>query len=245
MNNERKYDSEEVREIFDLAVGPDDTARIAEPDEAGLTLAQIQDVGREVGMDPTRIAEAALMVSGRHAVQPRGTRFGVPISVGRNVDLPRDLTDREWAVIVGELRETFRAKGRVTAAGGIREWTNGNLHAFVEPTAEGYRLRMGSRKGNTIARMTVGTAGVVGGLALIVLFLGEQLGRAAFPLPTLMTLAGMLMVGSTVLSQPRWAREREEQMAYIAGRVQALIGQPPDDGEGPEPRIESGTGPEE
>ena len=75
----------------------------------------------------------------------------MPIAVGRTLPLPRPLTDREWGMLVTDLRETFGATGRVGEDGNARYWRNGNLHAFVEPAEGGYRLRLGTVKGNAIA----------------------------------------------------------------------------------------------
>ena len=114
----------------------------------GLTLAELQAIGHEVGLPPERIFEAASALDRRREVPPSRTSLGVPISVGLTVDLPRAPTDREWDMLVAELRTTFRARGRVESTGGSRQWVNGNLHAYVEPTQSGYRLRMGTLKGN-------------------------------------------------------------------------------------------------
>ena len=98
-----------------------------------MTLSELQEVGREVGVTPERIAEAALVVDTRAEVLPHRTVMGAPVSVGQMVELPRALTDREWEVLVGELRVTFAATGRVTSQGGVREWSNGNLRRIRKP----------------------------------------------------------------------------------------------------------------
>jgi len=226
MTDERKYQEEEVKEILFLAANRAEVGRLAGSDKRGLTLSELQDVGLEVGIEPGRITEAAFAVDTRREVLPRGAFLGVPTSVGRVVDLPRALSDREWEVLVGELRETFGARGKVTSHGGIREWTNGNLHAFLEPTATGDRLRLGTRKGNAMALITMGTLGLVIGLSLVTLFVFEELGRAALVLPVLMAAVGGGTLVANAIRLPRWARKREEQMEYIAGRVGALLREP-------------------
>lgn len=227
MTDERKYKDEEVREIFDLAARGDHVGRPALSDEGGLTLSQLQEVGREVGMEPERVAEAAFAIDTRRELLPRGTYMGVPTSVGRIVDLPRALTDREWEVLVGDLRETFGAKGKVMSRGGVREWTNGNLHAFVEPTATGHRLRLRTHKGNAKALIVAGTMGLILGVLLTAFFFLEQLGRASLVLPVLMAVLGSGVLASSAFRLPRWAQEREGQMEYIAGRVGALLDETP------------------
>ncbi len=202
MADERKYREEEVKEIFDLAASSDEL------------------------MEPRRIAEAARALETRREVIPRRTYMGVPISVGRVIDLPRALTDHEWEVLVGELRETFGARGKVMSHAGVREWANGNLHAFLEPAETGHRLRLTTLKGGAMGLITVGVAGLVLGLILLTLLLTTGVS------PVRLELFTMLLVGigggalaSNVLSLPRWAREREGQMEYIAGRVRALVGE--------------------
>ncbi|MBT8477378.1 MAG: hypothetical protein KJO06_00575 [Gemmatimonadetes bacterium] len=225
MTDERKYQEEEVKEIFDLAASNRSEVGLPTLPDEGLTLSQLEEVGAEVGMEPGRIAEAAFAVHTRREVLPRRTFAGVPISAGRVVDLPRAMTDREWGILVGELRETFGAKGHVASHLGIREWTNGNLHAFLEPTATGDRLRLGTEKGNAAGMIAAGAAILILALFLIALFVFEELGRASLVIPVLMALLGSGTLVANVIGLPRWAHQREEQFEYIAGRVGALIGE--------------------
>ena len=43
-------------------------------------------------------------------------------------------------------------------------------------------------------------------------------------LPAVLGASGVGAFASNMLRLPRWAKEREEQMKYIAGRASALIG---------------------
>ena len=92
MTNERKYQDEEVKEILGLAANRAEVGRPAVSDEGGLTLSELQGVGLEVGMDPGRIAEAALVLDTRREVTPRRTYMGVPISVRRLTPISRATT---------------------------------------------------------------------------------------------------------------------------------------------------------
>jgi hypothetical protein len=64
MPKKREYGEDEVREIFALATVRDTEGRPATPVEDGLTLAEIQQVGREVDIDPEKLAEAASILDG-------------------------------------------------------------------------------------------------------------------------------------------------------------------------------------
>jgi len=228
MANERRYRDDEIKEILELATSGIEDGRSAVSDEAGLTLAELQEVGLEVGVEPGRIAAAALALGTRRGVVPRGTSLGMPISVGRVVELPRAVTDREWDLLVAELRETFGARGQIASRGGVREWSNGNLHAILEPSETGHRLRLRTQKGGAEALNRMGVAGLVAGLILLTMFLttGPSPQRLEAIMMLLVGLGGGALV-SNMISLPRWAREREGQMEYLAGRVETLLRESP------------------
>lgn len=224
MSEERKYREEEVAEIFEAAAarsGPEPGGALA-PAE-GLTLAELQAIGREVGLAPERIAEAAAALDHRPDALRRSD-FGLPVSVRRTVDLPRAPTDREWEVLVAELRETFNAKGRVGSRGDVREWTNGNLHAYVEPTPTGHRLRLGTTKGDALGLNRMGVVSLVMAvMALVLLAATGQLAGELF-LPAMLALMGGGALAYNAVRLPPWAQEREEQMDRIVARARALLG---------------------
>ncbi len=228
MTDERRYQDEEVAEIFEAAAAARDSGRRSLASADGLTLAELQAIGLEVGMSPERIADAATAIDLRRSARPRRTDMGMPVSVARTVDLPRAPTDREWSLLVGEMRETFNARGRDRSSGELRAWTNGNLHAYVEPTEDGYRFRLGTRKGDALVLNRMGVAGMLMGLVmLVVLFLQGSLAQELF-MPMLFALTGAAALTSNALRLPGWAQEREQQMEYIAARARTLIRPAPD-----------------
>jgi hypothetical protein len=224
MTDERRYKEDEVKEIFEAAAKERDSHGRAVITGEGLTLGELQAIGREVGLTPERIADAASELELRRNVLPRRTYFGMPISVGRTADLPRAPTDREWEQLVAELRQTFRARGQVGSHGSIREWTNGNLHAYVEPTETGHRLRLGTLKGNAMTMGGMGIAGILMGLFVLVTILLTGKAADGFFAPLFLGAMGVAALTSSLLSLPRWAREREEQMEHIVSRAHVLIG---------------------
>ena len=232
MTDERRYLEEESKEIFEAAATAGDSDRHALSSSGGFTLAELQEIGLEVGLAPERIAQAATALELRRSALPRRTSLGMPISVGRIIDLPRAPTDREWDLLVGELRETFHAQGKVGSSGSVRQWTNGNLHAYIEPAEAGYRLRLGTLKGNASAMNMMGLAGM--GMGMVMLFALTLTGSLAEVLlgPVVFGAMGAAAFISNLLRLPPWARQREEQMEYIAARAQALIGSEDDAGEG-------------
>lgn len=104
----------------------------------GLTLTELQEIGREVGISPELVREAANSLD---APAQRGSRrwLGLPIGVSRTIELDRKLSESEWERLVVDLRETFDARGSVRSEGNFKQWTNGNLQALVEPMGAGWR----------------------------------------------------------------------------------------------------------
>lgn len=216
---ERRYDKDEVRRIFELATRQTAAQHSAWREGGGLTLAEIQDIGREVGVEPLQVARAAAALDAR----PLRKQLGQPIEVGRVVHLPRDLTDREWDQLVAELRSTFRAQGIVTIHGGIREWRNGNLHAALEPTEGGYRLRLGTFKGDAAGVTALGVIGVIAGVTTFsALWLAGEAADAMI-LSSVLTAGGIGAFLTNTFRLPRWAKERQRQMEHIAAKVAAMV----------------------
>lgn len=219
---QRTYDDEETREIFAIAA----RRELAEPRPAsaaqGLTLSELQDIGREAGLDVAEVARAAAALDARAVQGPERTSLGMPIEVTRIVPLPRAPTAAEWEQLVGELRTTFRARGRVASQGGIKEWANGNLHACVEPSGSGYRLRLGTLNGQARSLNVVGGVGLFAGVAALA---GAMGGGAAQDLivPGMIAGSAVAAFGANFLRLPRWADTRRRQMDFIAARIAAIM----------------------
>lgn len=216
---ERRYNQDEVRKIFEVAAArsPDQPATSSEA--SGLTLAEIQSIGSEAGLEPAMVARAAASLDAR----PLRTSLGQPIEVGRVVHLPRNLTDHEWDQLVAELRSTFRAQGKVTTSGGIREWRNGNLHAALEPTQGGYRLRLGTLKGDAAGINALGAMGLVAGVTTFAaLWFSGEMGDALLT-GGFFTASGVAAFVMNALRLPRWANRRQQQLEHIAKKVARML----------------------
>jgi len=226
---ERRYNDKEIAAIFRAAAeeGPQSPQREVARDE-GLTLAELQAIGSEVGIPSDAVAQAARAVDVRLGAASR-TFLGLPIGVARTVNLNRRLTDEEWERLVVQLREVFNARGRTRSDGSLRQWTNGNLQVLLEPTETGHRLRFGTLHGG--ARASIGAGIATLGITAVVVISGAVWGTLGEALPgiALMAAAGAGMIASGALRLPRWARLRERQMEALATRI-AL---PPDPGTTP------------
>ena len=221
---ERRFNDEEVAAIFARATEAEEATRLQPtlPLNQGMTLAQLQEIGREAGISPELVRQAAATLNQRGAEVTR--RFlGFPIGVGTAVELDRTLSNAEWELLVSDLRQTFDATGRVRQEGSVRLWGNGNLHAVIEPIENGQRVRLRTVNANASVFM-------MGGLGVLTL-------AAAFAIALAIGAAGHLTVGKVseigimgamifslgAFQVPTWARRRRQQMDDVIGRMLGKI----------------------
>jgi hypothetical protein len=226
MSQERKYQEHEIREILDLAIGTDGAHPESFPAVDGLTLLELQEVGREVGLPPNRITQAVAAFEGRGESVPRGTTLGLPTSVGSIVSLPRSPSEREWELLIAELRTTFGGKGVVTSQGSLREWSNGTVHAFIEPTQSGHRLRLEDSRVAAIGGLALGGFLLAFALLILVVLLGKDDPGYRFAVPVFFSLIGGGLIAGSLVPLPRWAREQERRMEHINRHAVSLLALP-------------------
>lgn len=229
--NERRYGHGEVRRIFENAAVPRPRQLDAVGASDGLTLAELQAIGREVGVSPAAVAEAAAALEASSPPASRGGLPGMPASVGLTVSLPRLPTDAEWELLLVELRETFATQGEERSRGNLREWTSYTQSAYVEPTGltgEGGRLRLNVRKLGAFPLNLVGGASIaIGLIALATLALTNDLTAGNALLPAGWGIIGSAALGFNLLRLPRWARSQETHMVRIAERARTMLSDPP------------------
>lgn len=227
--SERRFNEAEVAAIFERAAEAQQTSPQQLPSGEGMTLTDLQEIGREVGFSSEQLATAAKAIE----LQGRPTSrdfLGLPIGVGLSIDLGRNLSNEEWERLVADLRETFDARGVVKSDGSLRHWANGNLHAFLEPTATGQRLRLRTVKGD--ARGMIGGGLAMIGIAAAALitspFLGGG-GAAVLPasMAAMLASGGAVMIGFGAFRLPGWARLRRQQMEDVAARIAVVASAPP------------------
>ena len=215
--NERRYTEEEVEKIFERAAAAQQAAgRRQLPPGEGMTLSELRSIGSEVGLPAELVEQAALSLD--QGAESTRRFIGLPLGVGRTVELGRRMTEAEWEQLVVDLRDTFDARGSIRTDGSLRQWTNGNLQALLEPTATGHRLRLRSLLGVARAYMTMGL-GMIGITAATII--GGVATGAAFDPAAIVPLGaiGVALFGVGAGRVPGWAARRRRQFEAIAARL--------------------------
>jgi hypothetical protein len=218
--SDRRFTEEEVSEILKQAAEAQDSNKGQITGGSGLTLSELTEIGGEVGISPDAIRQAAMAIDNPDQATTR--LLGFPVGVARTVELNRKLTDEEWDHLVVDLRETFNARGIVHHEGSLRTWRNGNLQALLEPTPEGQRLRLKTKKGNAQELMAVG--GAMLGFASVMLVIAAMKGVVTEDPGFLLAIGtvgtgGIAALTAGVAGLGKWARVRAQQMEAIAARL--------------------------
>jgi hypothetical protein len=219
--NERRYDEDEVAEILERATSREKSeTRRSGLTGNGLTLTELQEIGGEVGIPASRIADAARALDVQEPAGVSKRVLGVPLAVSRVVPIDRALRDDERDRLVTDLRMTFEAEGRVRTHGALRSWSNGNLQVHVEPDGERYRVRMRTLKGNAAPLAIAGTSFLF--MAAIILASNGTAWSELLP-AALVGMIGLGQFGYLGAHLPRWARVRAAQMEGLAERMPLLL----------------------
>lgn len=218
--SERRYNDDEVEAIFARASEDEQASTQITRSAEGLTLADLQVIGREAGIAPERVTQAARSLE--QTRQPTApTLLGLPVGVSRTVTLERRLSEAEWERLVVDLRETFDARGAVRTDGSFRQWANGNLQVLVEPDGDGQRIRFRTVKGDSRALILggLGMMGVAAATTLAAVLTGTMGATEAFASVGTIGLMGAGMFAFGALRLPGWAKQRRQQMEDVAKRL--------------------------
>ena len=93
--SDRRFNEEEVAAIFQHATEAQQSPQRQLPSGDGLTLAEIQEIGRQIGLAPELVIQAAAAYGqvGRAITR---SLLGLPIGVGRMIEFDRRLSDSCW-----------------------------------------------------------------------------------------------------------------------------------------------------
>ncbi|MEO9224811.1 MAG: hypothetical protein ABI328_00365 [Gemmatimonadaceae bacterium] len=215
--SDRRYDQKEVADIFRAAAEGSPSLQQPLTVEKGLTIAELQSIGREVGIAPDAVAQAAVALDVRRGSTQRKF-LGIPIGVSRTVDLNRRLSVYEWEQLVVELREVFDAYGKTRVDGPSRRWSNGNLQVLLEPTETGQRLRFRTVNGGAQSCIAIGVAALGTAAAVsIPMAISGHLAQASTGIGFL-GIIGAGLIASIAVRLPKWARLRAHQMETIGAQ---------------------------
>ena len=237
----RKFDEEEVALIFQQATeleapgaGQRETSSTSDLG-GGLDLRELKEIAVEVGVDPTRVDQAARSLM----IRPRESLLRVFVGTSTHVEMESEfdvrLSDEIRGDLLREIRTVMDRQGVTGGQSGSLEWKAedeiGGRYVTISPSSAGTRLSVtGEFKsaeywGAAIGAMTTGV-GTVAVLASI-----QAMGALGFVLAPIVAV-GAIVIPRSILG--RIVARETRRMSQLATRLRTLLTsrQPSDSAEG-------------
>lgn len=229
--SERRYNENELAEILRVAAKGQSATPSSGEESTGYSLAEIERLAAEVGIDPKQVGIAAQGLGAK----PQTTK-GLRLLGGtdRHVlerTIQGTLNDIGWEETVGELRTFFEGSGSTSAFGSSREWVGGtdfrSVHASFTP-----------RNGQTKVRLTINRrdAMAIGWILMVISIIFATIAtlvslRTGYPLTAL--VASTAIVAAYSIIQSKLTKAHANDLALVdrvINRVQELTtAEPPNE----------------
>lgn len=233
---ERRFSEDESRAIIARAARAQLVAETsAEERQAGaMSLAQLQEVARAAGIEPSHVAAAAASLeaesdAGGSALAP----FGLPARL-RAARVVPPVSDATWERMVAALRSEFGTAGHAGQLGRRREWTarvksgssgyDDAMHVVVAPHELGAVITIEQHDAQQRGRDFLTAAGTTSIMGVLFGALG-----LLTPLPAGLGVVGLVVLGSGaalggggVAWTKRWARRRVRSFDTLLDRLELI-----------------------
>ena len=235
----RKFDEKEVALIFQKATELEAPAEGQQASSAsdlggGLDLQELKEIAIQVGVDPTRVDQAARSLM----IQPRDSPLVVFVGTPTHIEIESEfdvrLNDEIRGDLLREIRAVMDRQGVTEGQSGSLEWKAedelGGRYVTISPSSAGTRLSVTGRFksaeywGAAIGAMIAGagTFAVLGSIKLV-----GALGLVLAPI----VAVGAIVIPRSILG--RLVARETRKLSQLATRLRTLLasGQPQDSAE--------------
>jgi hypothetical protein len=230
----RRYGDAETEAILRRAAELQASGPAAPRTDHGLTLAELEGIAREAGLDPVLIRQAA-----REIDRPAGARpapfLGAPTRVIAERVLQGELSEELWESMVEEIQRTVGNPGHVSKVGRTRTWLV--LGPIGAPSLRAVTITAVSQDGQTTIRAEEPIVhlagalfgGIMGGLGGGGLGAAIGIGIGVFNSSAVgVGLAAALLAGSYGLARTIFTRIASSRQRSMEELLDRLASQAPD-----------------
>ena len=223
---DRDYDEREVALILKRAVEMQDG--LGEGQQR-LTLGDVQQIAREVGIDGVHVARAAETLEQRPIARGRSV-LGAPTTLQTSLAFDRELSDAEVGEMLDLLRSAVGLQGATSQGLDTVEWAGrdsvGGYYLSVSRRAGSTRLRLSTQRSDQAAVVVAvtGVAGMIGLSIAASLFNPESAGG----IWALFAGTGVATLGSARFLWQRVARRWDARLRDLAVRLRSSLRAAPD-----------------
>lgn len=179
----RRYTDREVALVLKRASEMEEKREVTPGGGAGLTLAQLEEIARDVGLDPELVARAARELDTRGRARAAGL-LGPPATQKSVLAVPGRLDEEGLRALIQVVDGQVSADGLVTEALGTVRWTaTDRFHSTqvtVSPVGEETRVQVTERYNARVRPLVHGLPAAWGGMAGV--GIGAGIGLVGAPL---------------------------------------------------------------
>ena len=226
------FSPEAARTIFRRAAEHQEMARAAlEANANGLSLADLQSIGAEAGIDPAYIAAAAAELQTDDAEDEVPWWYAGSPTIEAEAVVPGAITDGPvWAAMVRDLRDTFGTGGVATQIGDTLEWSSepptggASTRVTVTPEPHGTRIRITRSKVSAaqFGGMMGGTVGISGLAAGGLIFAVNGFNVAGLLFTVAVMAVGAAIMGLSIPVYRAAVRREQEQFDALMDRLELI-----------------------
>ncbi len=224
----RRYSDKEVSRLLkhatDLQEG-DEAGRRAD-EGGGMTLAALQEVAAEVGIEARYIQLAAGRMDSPDSSRLTRALAGTPLRIRAERIIPGELLDADYEQIAAEIHSVADAPGDASMVGRTLTWKTGSLLADVP-----LKVTVTSRNGETkiLAEEDIHgcAAGIYAGVVFVGLGVGFGVGLGALGSALFATLFPCALIGGLYVAMrpvmKSIGRKRRVKLEALADQIAAYV----------------------
>ena len=153
MSDGRLYSDDEVAEILSRAVKPIASAGLPARRSSGVSLADIEAIASEAGIDPARVRAAARSLGTEDGPAERVPLLGPRTKLVLEGTVEGDVPPDRFGEVVAAIRRQYKGRGKATVVGDWLEWNSdaSMVHVTVRSDGDDTRLQLVSDAGGWAA----------------------------------------------------------------------------------------------
>jgi hypothetical protein len=228
--DELRFGTDAAQAIFRRAAEHQEVAQAAaRADADGLSLAELQAIGAEAGIDPAYIAAAAAEFSTPEPKDDTPWWYAGPNKIETECVVPGTITDGPvWASIVHELRSTFDTDGVATQLANTLEWSfmtqsGESTRVTVAPGPHGTRIRVvqSMRNAAQVGPSLGGSFGVMGLILGTLVAIGD-VEPTITGLAVILVVLSLVCIGAGIPVYRAYAQRQQRRLDGLMDRLELI-----------------------
>ena len=227
MTDEKRFSEEEVREILKRAMSGRQSRALAKGD--GVSLSEIKAAAAEVGIDPSRIEEAAGSLTRSGGNRPN--RFlGGPLVLDFERRVEGEVDREDTHEVLSAIRRITGQQGKVSEIHGSLEWSSrrdtGERYVTLAPREGATTIRASTNLSNlaVLTYIPAGAMGVIASMAGLARYLkaGSEVGLVVF----FVVIPVLYLILRTIFHTV--SKAESERLQQVVDELARLIGSSPE-----------------